>query len=175
MAQEFNRRKAWMTNLKFWNKFIRWTPRNRGINVRKNGQKQSFLLGEQPRNRVTKFTSDRAVCWLITREDPKDLNRSLPRTTQFNTWWRGRRGRPKGCPNGIRIGMGTEPCTRQPRRHPAFCQDCDTIRGSCTEEHSVARQRKEILRNRPPIVSGSSLPGSGFVFIAARVLGELTT
>lgn len=41
-----------------------------------------------------------------------------------------------------------------------LCQDCDTIRGSCTENTLVARERKEILRNRPPIVSGSSAPGS---------------
>ncbi|KAK1126773.1 hypothetical protein K0M31_004396 [Melipona bicolor] len=42
--------------------------------------------------------------------------------------------------------------------------------GSCTENTLVPRQRKEILRNRPPIVSGSSAFGVGFdvVFFVAR-------
>lgn len=54
-----------------------------------------------------------------------------------------------GCPNGIRIGMGREPCTKQPRRHPAFARIA-TLHSVWLAhgKHTVPRERKQILRNR---------------------------
>lgn len=53
-----------------------------------------------------------------------------------------------GCPNGIRIGMGREPCTKQPRRHPAFARIATLAPWLAHGKHTVSRERKQILRNR---------------------------
>ena len=103
----------------------------------------------------------------------KDLNRSLQRTTQFRDGWRKEDG---GDQKDVQTESGSawaqNRAPRQPRRHPAFARIATlSVLGSCTENTLVPRQRKEILRNRPPIVSGSSAFGVGFdvVFVAWHV------
>lgn len=92
-----------------------------------------------------------------SRHLPRSRDRS--RTRDSGTTWKGRRSgeqrsarrgeeREGGCPNGIRIGMGREPCTKQPRRHPAFARIATLASWLAHGKHTVSRERKQILRNR---------------------------
>ena len=83
----------------------------------------------------------------------------IDRERDSGTTWKGRRSgkrrsarrrgtRERGCPNGIRIGMGREPCTEQPRRHPAFARIATLTPWLAHGKRRVSRERKQILRNR---------------------------
>lgn len=87
-----------------------------------------------------------------SRHLPRSRDRS--RTRDSGTTWKGRRSarrgeeREGGCPNGIRIGMGREPCTKQPRRHPACARIATLAPWLAHGKHTVSRERKQTLRNR---------------------------
>lgn len=71
-----------------------------------------------------------------------------------------RRGTRRGCPNGIRIGMGREACTKQPRRHPA--KIATLASWLAHGKHTVPRERKQILRNRAAYCLGILRHGVDF-------------
>lgn len=75
-----------------------------------------------------------------------------------------KRRRAGRCPNGIRIGMGREPCTKQPRRHPAFARIATRASWLAHGKHTVPRERKQILRNRAAHCLGILRHGVDFSF-----------
>lgn len=63
-----------------------------------------------------------------------------------------RRGtRERGCPNGIRISMGREPCTKQPRRHPAFARIATLTPWLVHGKHCVSGAEADLAQSGRPL------------------------
>jgi len=86
----------------------------------------------------------------------------IDRERDSRTTWKGRRSgegreargeeeREGGCPNGIRIGMGREPCTKQPRRHPAFARIATLAPWLAHGKHCVSGAEADLAQSGRPL------------------------
>lgn len=88
----------------------------------------------------------RSRSWHLPRSRDRSRTRQRDDVERVAKEARGGEEREGGCPNGIR--MGREPCTKQPRRHPAFARIATLAPWLAHGKHTVSRERKQILRNR---------------------------